>query len=121
MKIAVLIDGNRLLIAYAYDSLRLVLEVNTDTTVLCLDIDERDVVLWEHRVGHAAYLNLDCAVIKLCNYRYMLLKTCIYCSRYKLHHLLTATNHWNLAVNNLLDNIAAMATLKEFHCHITLF
>ena len=115
MKIAVFIDCHRLLIAYAYYSLWLILEVNTDTTVLCLDIDERYVVLWEHRVGHAADLYLDCAVIKLCNYRHMLLKTCIYCSWHKFHHLLTAAYNWNLAVNNLLDHIAAMAALIKFH------
>ena len=40
MKIAILIDCDRLLVAYTYNSLRLILEVHTDATVLSLHIDE---------------------------------------------------------------------------------
>ena len=40
MKIAVFIDCHRLLIAYTYDRLRLILEIYTDTATLSLHIDE---------------------------------------------------------------------------------
>ena len=40
MKIAILIDCYRLLIAYTYNCLWLILQIDTDATVLCLHIDE---------------------------------------------------------------------------------
>ena len=66
-------------------------------------------------MSDATDLNLDCAIIKSCHYRDMLLMTCIYCSWHKFLHLLTTTNHWNCAIHNLLDYIAAMATFIKLH------
>ena len=40
MKIARLIDCDRLFIAYAYNSLRFILKIHADATILSLHIDE---------------------------------------------------------------------------------
>ena len=90
VEIAVLVDRNRLATAGADNCLWLILEVYADATILSLNIDKCDVVLWEHWVCYAAHLNLYCAVIYACNYRNMLLATRINGVRNKLLHLLTA-------------------------------
>ena len=95
MQIAVLIYCYRLRIAYADHRLRLVCKVDTDTSGLCLDINECDVMLRKHRMRHAAHLDLDLATIELCYNRNMLLVACIHCIRDQLLHLLAAANNWN--------------------------
>ena len=95
MKVAVLINCHRLFVAYAYHCFWLILEIYTDASVLSLNIDKSYMMLREHRVCNASDFYLDHALIESGNYRDMLLKTCINCSRDQLLHLLsTAYNRY---------------------------
>ena len=59
MQVAILVDSNGFAVAGADDSFGFVGQVDADAAMLALHIDECDVVLGGHRVGNAAYLNLD--------------------------------------------------------------
>ena len=63
VQVAVLVHRDRLVGAYADDSLGFVGQIDTNTTLLGLDIDKADVVLRQHRVCHATYLYLDVTII----------------------------------------------------------
>ena len=114
MQIAILIHSYRLIIT-KYCRNRHILEIHTDTSVLCLYIYECNVMLRKHWVLYTADLNSESMLIKPYNCRDMLLETCIYCSRYQLFHLLTAADHRHLTVYNLLYNVTAMAASIKFH------
>ena len=121
MKVAIFVDCNSLLIAKVYKSDRLILKIHTDTSVLCLDIDECDMVLRKHRVMYTSDLNLDGLVINPCHEWNMLLETCIHCTRDKLFHLLTTAYNWDFRVHYLLYYIAAMCAFIKSCCHISVF
>ena len=118
MEIAVFIYCHRLFIADTYDSFRLVLEIHTDPPVFRFYIDENNVMFRKHRMSDAAHFYLDLATVKLCHNRQMLFDTCLDCSRDQFFHYFTAAYDRHLAVNNLLDHVAAMATLVKFYSHI---
>ena len=114
MEITILINRYRLVTATSC-RLRLVLQVHTDSTVLCLYVDKCDVVFRKHWVFNATDLDLESVLVEPCYNRYMLLKTRIYCSRYQFLHLFAAANNRNLNVYNLLYNVTAMAASIKFH------
>jgi hypothetical protein len=58
VEVAVFINRCWSTIASAIDSFRLVCEVDASAAVLCLHIDECDVMLWQHRVCNASHFNL---------------------------------------------------------------
>ena len=67
MQIAVLVDCFRLAVASAYNSLRLVFEIDSYATVFCFNVNECYEMFREHRMCNTSYFNFDTAVIKSCN------------------------------------------------------
>ncbi len=121
MQVAVFIYGHRLSCACAYFCFRLVFEIDPDASVFIFHIDECDVMLREHRVWDASDLDLDPAVVDACYDRYMFLVACIHGVRDELLHLFSAAHDRDLGINQLDDDVAAMAAFVEFHCHNNLF
>ena len=117
MEVAVLVHGYRLAATGADDSLRLILEVNSDTSVFSLYIYEGNVVLRKHRMCYTTNLNLDLALIKHSNYRNMLLHTCVNGIGNQFFHLFAAAHNRDLTVNHLFDDIAAMTASIKFYSH----
>ena len=95
VEVAVLVDRNRLATAGADNCLWLILEVYADATILSLNIDKCDVVLWEHWVCYAAHLDLNCALVNFCHYRDVLLTARLDGIWNKLLHLLAAAYYWD--------------------------
>ena len=63
VKVAVFVDCDGFFAADEYDSFGFILEVDADSAVFCLDVDECDVMLREHRMKYAADLDPDGHVI----------------------------------------------------------
>ena len=85
-----------------------------DAAILGLDIDEGDVMLWQHWVCHATNLNLDVVVVNLRNNGNVLLKACVNRARLKQGHFLSAAHHRNACIVYHTNDIAAMLTYIEF-------
>lgn len=117
MQIAVLVDCFRLAVASAYNSLRLVFEIDSYATVFCFNVNECYEMFREHRMCNTSYFNFDTAVIKTCDYRYVFLIACIHSIRNKFLHLLAAAYYRHLGINKFLDHIAAVAAFIEFYSH----
>ena len=119
VEVAILIYGDGLTTAYADNSfgLALVRKVDTDAAILGLYIDEADVVIFGHGMGHTAYLYLDVAIVDTGHHGKVLLYTGVNGVDGELLHLLAAANHGNLRVYYLLDYIATMLALEKSYCH----
>ena len=117
VKVAILIHGNRTRRAGADDGLGLIAQIDTDTAILRLDIDECDVVLGQHRVRHATHFDFDRAVVNSGNDGQVLLDARLDGIGHELLHLLATTNNGDIRIDDLLDHIAAMAALKKLGCH----
>ena len=121
VQVAVLIDRNRLVGTGAELALRLIGQVYALTSVFGFKIDKGDMVLRKHWVRHAAHLNLDTAVVELCNYGNVLLAACINSTRYQLLHLLATAYHRYARINTLVYYISAMFADIKFCCHNSIF
>ena len=117
MQVAILIHGDRFRRAGADDRLGLVAQIDADTAIFGLDVDERDVVLGQHRMRRTTHLDLDRAVVDAGNNGQMLLDARLDGIRYELLHLLATTNNRDFRINDFLDHIAAMAALIKLGCH----
>lgn len=119
VEVAILVHGDGLGIAdtdYGF-GLALVGKVYTDAAILGLYIDEGDVMVFSHRMSHAAYLYLDMTIIDTGHYWEVLLYAGINGVDGEFLHLLSAANHGNLRVYYLLDYIATMFAFEKFYCH----
>ena len=93
------------------------LEVDALATMLCLDIDEADVMCLGHRVWLLTDLDLQLLVITLHYDRQMILILALRSVRLKLLHLFSAA-YWHWAAINHLDNeVAAGVALIKFRFH----
>ena len=117
MQIAILIHGHNLLATHADLSLGLILQIDTDSSALGLDINKYDVMLLGHGVRNATHLDLELSITQLAHYGHMLLSAGIYRIGDQLLHLLATAHHLNTRIYHLLDHIAAMAALVKFCCH----
>jgi hypothetical protein len=117
VQIAILIYRYRLIGTNAELTLRLVGQIDTLTAMLGLEIYEGDMVLGQHRVCHATYLNLDLAIVEFCDYREMLLTACIDCASHQLLHLLAAAYYCNARIYALVENISTMFANIKLCCH----
>ena len=97
--------------------LTLVREINADTAILILQIDESDVMLLSHGMGHGTHLYLDATIVQSSHYREVLLHTSVNGVHGKFLHLLAAAYDGNLRVNHLLNYITTMFALEKFYCH----
>jgi hypothetical protein len=98
VEVAILIHGYGLARAGADLSLCLALvrKVDADTAILILYIDERDVMILGHGMGHCAHLYLDTTIVESSHYGEMLLHTGVNSIYGKLLHFLAAAHHGNL-------------------------
>ncbi len=116
VEVAVFIDRNNLLATHAHLSAGLILQVNQSATAAGkLNIDERDMVLREHRVLHAAHLNTQLAVINLLHHGNVFLGACIHGVGNEFFHLLTTAERYHSRIYGCEDHIAALVTFVEFH------
>lgn len=121
MQVAILVHRQRLGSAGAYLCHGFVLQVDADTALVGLHIDEGDVVLGHHGMVHAAHLDAQTAVLQGCNHGYVLLLTCIHGVRYQFLHLLAAAYYGNAGVNHLYYHIATYRAFIKFRCHNLFF
>ena len=98
-------------------SFRLVGQIYTDSAILCLYINEGDVVLRKHRMRDAADVDPDSAVINAGDDWDMLFSTCVYGIRYEFFHLFSTAHDRNLGVDKFNDYIAAMAAFIKSCSH----
>ena len=117
MDIAVLVDCNGLATAYAYLCYGFLLEVDAQTAILKLYVDKRDVVLGEHRVLDAAYLDAKLAIVDSLHYGEVFLLTALLCVGHQLGHLLATAEGGYATVNCLYYYIATMVAFIKLHCH----
>lgn len=119
MQVAILIHCDGFVVAYAEHSFgfTLVRKIDTDATILCLHIDESDMVILSHRMSHAANFHLNMTIIDTCHYREVFLHTCVNGVYSELLHLLAAAYYGNLRVYNFLDYITTMLAFEKFYCH----
>ena len=94
--IAVLIYGNRPRGSYTDNRFRLILQINSDAAMLCLDIYKHDMVLRRHRMGRTAYIDLYPAVVQPRNNRDMLFAAGVYSVRGEFLHLFATAYNRNL-------------------------
>jgi hypothetical protein len=66
---------------------------------------------------YGTYLYAEFPTVQLGNHWNVFLLTGIHGIGYQFFHLLPATYHGDIAVNNLYDNVAAMGTLIKLGCH----
>jgi hypothetical protein len=88
-------------------------KVDADATILSLYVDEGDVVVFGHGVGHAAYLNLDAAIVEASHHGEMLLYAGVNGVHGEFLHLLATAYDGNLRVYHLLDYITTMLTFEK--------
>ena len=119
VQIAILIHSNGFVCAGAEYSfgLAIVSEVDAHTAVFCLYIDEGNVVILGHGMGHCAYLYLDVTIVYASHYGEVLLYTRINGVYSELLHLFAAAYDGNFRVYYLLDYITTMFALEKFYCH----
>lgn len=117
MQVAVLIDGNYLLTTSANHRLWFILQIDSNTTALGLNVDKYDVMLLGHGMQHATHLDLDFPITHVRHHRHMFLATGLHRIGNQLLHLLATADHINARIYNLLYHIATMAALEKFCCH----
>ena len=117
VQIAILIHGHDLLVADAHLCLGLILQIDTDSSSLGLDVDKYDMVLLGHGVRNATHLDLELSIAQILDHGHMLLAAGICRIGDQLLHLLTTTYHLNARIYHLLDHIATVAALVKFCCH----
>ena len=119
MQVAILVHGNGFVGAgaeYGF-GLAIVSEVDAHTAVLSLYIDEGDMVLLGHGMGHGTYLYLNVTIVYASHYGEVLLYTSIHGVYGEFLHLFAATYYGNFRVYYLLDYITTMFALEKFYCH----
>jgi hypothetical protein len=115
VEVAVLVYGYGLVGTGAEYSFCLTLmgEVDAHAAILCLHIDECDVVILSHGVRYTAHLYLDMAIIDTCHHGEMLLYAGVNGVHGEFLHLLATAYDGNLRVYHLLDYITTMLTFEK--------
>lgn len=117
VEVAVLIYGHGFATTGAYLSYGLILEVNSQTTILKLHIHEGDVMLGEHWVLNTAYLDEKFAIVDFLHNGEMFLLAGLYGVCYHLSHLLATAEGYYAAIYSLNYYITTSVAFIEFSCH----
>jgi hypothetical protein len=95
----------------------LVGQVDPDSAIFCLYVNEGDMMLRKHRMRYAADVDPDSAVINAGDDWNMLFSACVYGIRHEFFHLFSTAHDRHLGVDELDDYIAAMAAFIKFCSH----
>ncbi len=114
VKIAVLIYGQDWAVAFDYGQW-LVFQVNADTSVGGLQVDECNVMFREHWMRCASDLDQQSSVIHLRYYWNVFLQAGIRRAGNQFLHFLPAADHRDIGVHEFYDYIAAMTASEELY------